>query len=110
MAQMERDVIKTLNKLFAAGAVSEKDVSALTVQDMLELPGITVTEMKIITQLQEAIRKKAVIRYLSGADEEKEDTHGEEKDDAAEERDKGGDGTAAIYEDPSDDEGNGFSF
>ena len=50
------------------------------------------------------------IRYLSGADEEKEDTHGEEKDDAAEERDKGGDGTAAIYEDPSDDEGNGFSF
>ena len=45
MAQMERDVIKTLNKLFAAGAVSEKDVSALTVQDMLGLPGITVTEM-----------------------------------------------------------------
>ena len=110
MAQMERDVIRTLNKLFAAGATSEKEVSALTVQDMLGLPGITVTEMKIITQLQEAIRKKAVIRYLSGADEEKEDAHGKEKDDAAEERNDVGDSAAAIYEDPSDDEGNGFSF
>lgn len=108
MAQMERDVIRTLNKLFAAGATSEKEVSALTVQDMLGLPGITVTEMKIITQLQEAIRKKAVIRYLSGADEGKEDTHGEEKDEAAGERNEGEDRTAAVYEDPSDDEGNGF--
>lgn len=109
MAQMERDVIRTLNKLFAAGATSEKEVSALTVQDMLGLPGITVTEMKIITQLQEAIRKKAVIRYLSGADEEKEESHEagkSEEDDGSEE----GDSTAAIYEDPSNDEGNGFSF
>lgn len=110
MAQMERDVIRTLNKLFAAGAVSEKDVSTLTVQDMLELPGITVTEMKIITQLQEAIRKKAVLRYLSGADEEKEESNGEGKDDTAEGRNEGGDTNAAVYEDPSDDEGNGFAL
>ena len=109
MAQMERDVIKTLNKLFAAGATSEKEVSALTVQDMLGLPGITVTEMKIITQLQEAIRKKAVIRYLSGADEEKEESNEagkNEEDDGSED----GDTTAAVYEDSSNGEGDGFSF
>lgn len=109
MAQMERDVIRTLNKLFAAGATSEKEVSALTVQDMLGLPGITVTEMKIITQLQEAIRKKAVIRYLSGADEEKEASNGDEKGKESDGSEDGG-STAAVYEDPSDDEGNGFSF
>lgn len=109
MAQMERDVIKTLNKLFAAGATSEKEVSALTVQDMLGLPGITVTEMKIITQLQEAIRKKAVIRYLSGADEEKEESNGDGKDKENDESESG-DSTAAVYENPSDVEGNGFAF
>lgn len=115
MSQMDREVIKAMNKLFAAGADTDRKVTAFTVQDMLALPGITVTEVKIITDLQTAIKKRAVIRFLSGAEEEKENDSSEKEKESevsdGEGKSETGDETGedwAVHEGPSFDEANGF--
>ena len=55
-------------------------------------------------------KKKTTFNDVAGADEEKEESNGEGKDDTEDGRNEDGDTAAAVYEDPSDDEGNGFSF
>lgn len=55
---------RVLGKLFAAGIATEKQVLDLKLEDVLNLPGISVSEISEIMQLQEAIRSRHVISYL----------------------------------------------
>lgn len=68
---VEKTKLKTLNKLIDNGINTEKKITALDLQKILAVPGITVPEIHIITELQNAIKGRKVITYLSdGIDEE----------------------------------------
>lgn len=49
-------VIKVLNKLFDDGFTAEKDISAMNLDDMLGIQGISVPEISIINDLQKSIK------------------------------------------------------
>ncbi len=58
-------VIKVLNKLFDAGFCAEKEISAMNLDDMLGIQGISVPEIGIINDLQKSIKGGRVIAYLA---------------------------------------------
>ena len=58
--------VKVLNKIFEAGFTTEKDISAMTMDDILSMQGITVTEISMINDLQKAIKANKVITFLGG--------------------------------------------
>lgn len=58
-------VIKVLNKLFEAGFSNEKGISAMSLDDMLGIQGISVPEIGIINDLQKSIKGGRVIAYLA---------------------------------------------
>lgn len=69
MAKINSRAVKTITKLLEEGFASEKDILAMTVDDMLLLPGISVTEISLINDLQKAIKGNKVISYLGGEEQ-----------------------------------------
>lgn len=66
--------VKVLTKLFESGCKTEKDLKALNLQSILQIPDITVPDMTIITELQEQVAKNRLFSYLGGgADEQHTD-------------------------------------
>ena len=59
-------VIKVLNKIFEAGFTDEKSISAMTMDDILSMQGITVADITIINDLQKSIKANKVISFLGG--------------------------------------------
>ena len=49
-----------------AGITEEKDISAMTLDEILEIQGITVAEIGMINDLQKAIKANKVITFLGG--------------------------------------------
>ena len=45
---------------------NEKEIQAMTIDEMLLLPGISVAEIGMINELQKAIKANKVISYLGG--------------------------------------------
>lgn len=76
--RMEQVTIRVLNKLFAQGYVSERQIADLTVTEILALPGISIAEIEKITQLQKAIKHKKVIAFLAGVKEKEPEEKGTE--------------------------------
>ena len=64
--------MKVLSKLFSAGCNTEKQLQDLKMEDILSIPGITVPEMKEITELQKQVKNKTLYSYLGGADDEQQ--------------------------------------
>lgn len=62
--------VKVLEKLFAFGCKSEKDLKALNLQSILQIPDISVPDMNIITELQEQVTKNRLFSYLGGGEDE----------------------------------------
>lgn len=58
--------IKLLNKVFEAGYVTEKDISAMTIDKILAIPNITVADIAEINELQKAVKSNKVISFLGG--------------------------------------------
>ena len=54
---MFKQKIKLLEKIAKTGIASEKDITDLTAEKMLDLPGITIDEMRALLSLQQAIKK-----------------------------------------------------
>lgn len=66
--------VKVLQKLFNSGCKTEKDLKALNLQSILQIPDITVPDMTVITELQEQVAKNKLFSYLGGgADEQHTD-------------------------------------
>lgn len=63
---INQKTVKVLNKIFEAGFTTEKDISAMTMDDILSMQGITVTEISMINDLQKAIKANKVITFLGG--------------------------------------------
>ena len=76
--RMEQVTIRVLNKLFAQGYVSERQIADLTVTEILALPGISIAEIEKITQLQEAVKQRKVIAFLAGVKEKEPEEKGTE--------------------------------
>lgn len=63
--------VKVLAKLFESGCKTEKDLKALNLQSILQIPDISVPDMTVITELQEQVSKNRLFSYLGGdADEQ----------------------------------------
>ena len=58
--------IKVLNKILEAGFTDEKAIAAMTVDNILSIPGVTVAEIGLISALQKSVRANQVISFLRG--------------------------------------------
>ena len=71
--------IKVLQRLFDAGYGTEKEISSMTMDEMLMLPGVNVADLCMISELQKSIKANKVISYLSGRIETKDEPKGAEE-------------------------------
>ena len=58
--------IKVLNKVLDAGFTDEKTIAAMTIDDILNMQGVTVADIGIINELQKSIKANKVISFLGG--------------------------------------------
>ena len=54
MAQINQKAVKCLSKLISEGFDTEKAVLAMTMDEILSIPGITVAEISLINEIQKA--------------------------------------------------------
>ena len=66
---VNQKAIKVLNKVFEAGFSDEKAISAMTMDDILSMQGITVADIGLINDLQMSIKANKVISFLGGGAE-----------------------------------------
>lgn len=62
--------VKVLSKLYSTGCTTEKQLQELRIEDILGIPGITVPEMKEITEIQKQVKNKTLFSYLGGVTDE----------------------------------------
>ena len=60
------------SRKYDSGCKTEKDLKALNLQSILKIPDISVSDMTVITELQEQIAKNRLFSYLGGADDEQQ--------------------------------------
>ena len=58
--------IKVLNKVLDAGFTDEKAIAAMTIDDILNMQGVTVADIGTINELQKSIKANKVISFLGG--------------------------------------------
>ena len=58
--------IKVLNKVLDAGFTDEKAIAAMTIDDILNMQGVTVADIGIINELQKSIKANKVVAFLGG--------------------------------------------
>ncbi len=68
MAQINNKYIRSLSKLMEAGYGDEKAILAMTVDDILALPGISIAEIVMINGIQKAVKANKVITFLDGGE------------------------------------------
>mgnify|MGYP005778477743 FL=1 len=67
---VNQKAVKVLNKVFEAGFTDEKAISAMTMDDILSMLGITVADIGLINDLQKSIKANKVISFLGGGTNE----------------------------------------
>ena len=67
------NILNILNRVIDSGADTEKKITALDIHEMLEIPNIKTPELKIILDLQDAIKKRETIAFLSDAKAESDE-------------------------------------
>ena len=65
-------ITKVLEKIFKAGFITEKDILAIQLDDLVRVPDINGNEIMIIIELNKAIKNRKIIAFLSGSEERKE--------------------------------------
>ena len=63
---VNQKAIKVLNKILEAGFTDEKEISAMTMDDILSMQGITVADIGLINDLQKSIKANKVVSFLGG--------------------------------------------
>lgn len=69
MAQINNKAVRSLSKLMEAGFDNEKAITAMTMDDILSLPNISVAEIGMINKIQKAVKANKVITFLGGGKE-----------------------------------------
>ena len=60
------NAIKVLNKVFDAGYTTEKEILAMSIDNILAIPNISVADISVINDLQKAVKGNKVITFLGG--------------------------------------------
>ena len=68
MAQINNKYVRSLSKLMEAGFSDEKAILAMTMDNILALPGISVAEIVMINGIQKAVKANKVITFLGGGE------------------------------------------
>ena len=58
----------TLEAVFHAGYKTEKAVTEMTIEQILNIKDFTVDEMRMLSELQKAVKNHKVVSFLSGGD------------------------------------------
>ena len=58
-----------IDSLIVAGYKNEKAVTDMTIDQILGIDGLSVEEMRSISELQKAIKNHRIISFLSGGDD-----------------------------------------
>ena len=58
--------MRVLTKLRDFGCRTEKELSALTMEQILKIPNITIPDMTVIAELQKSVRTNKLYSYLGG--------------------------------------------
>lgn len=66
---VNQKAVKVLNKVLEAGFTDEKAIAAMTMDDILAMQGVTVTDIALINDLQKSIKANRVISFLGGGAE-----------------------------------------
>lgn len=66
---VNQKIIRVLNKIFEAGYTDEKEIAAMTMDDILSMQGITIADITIINDLQKSIKANKVISFLGGGEQ-----------------------------------------
>ena len=64
--------VKVLMKLFDCGCTTEKELQALSMETILKIPGITISDMTMIIDLKTQVKANKLYSYL-GLNEDKEE-------------------------------------
>lgn len=72
MAQINHKVVRSLSKIMEAGFDNEKAILAMTMDDILALPNISVAEIGMINQIQKAVKANKVLALLGGGEDVKD--------------------------------------
>lgn len=67
MAEVNKKNLKAISRLIEHGVTTEKDVLALGLAQLLQIPNISVQELGAICELQKAIKNNKVFSYLASA-------------------------------------------
>ena len=62
---IKHKAVKVINKILDAGFADEKAISAMTMDDILSMQGITVADISLINDLQKSIKANKVISFLA---------------------------------------------
>jgi hypothetical protein len=65
---VNQKAIRVLNKVLEAGFTTEKEIVGMTMDDMLGIPGITLSDIAIINYLQKSIKGNSVIAFLGNGE------------------------------------------
>lgn len=69
MAEVNKVNLRLITRLVESGIMSEKQVMALKLKDILSIPGITKQELTAICDLQDAIKAGGILAFLSVPEE-----------------------------------------
>ena len=97
---IEKTKLNILNRVIDSGADTEKKITALDNHEMLEIPNIKTPELKIILDLQDAIKKRETIAFLSDAKAESDEI---DKPEGSDGTDSAAAGTEDIEEENAQD-------
>ena len=68
MAKINSKAMKSITKIIEAGYNSEKEVLAMTLDDILSLPNISVAEISRINEIQKAVKANKIFTFLGGGE------------------------------------------
>lgn len=66
---VNQKAVRVINKILDAGFTDEKTIAAMTMDDILSMQGITVSDIALINDLQKSIKGNKVISFLGGGTE-----------------------------------------
>lgn len=68
MAKINSKAMKSITKIIEAGFNSEKEVLAMTMDDILSLPNISIAEVGRINEIQKAVKANKILTFLGGGE------------------------------------------
>lgn len=63
---VNQKAVRVINKILDAGFNDEKAIAAMTMDNILSMQGITVSDIALINDLQKSIKANKVISFLGG--------------------------------------------